>query len=283
MSEINITVSKTDMGLDQVNNTSDLNKPISTATQTSLDSKVDKVTGKGLSTEDYTTTEKNKLASITEIFTTALKSAYDGAVTWISTNGTNVLNHLSSTSNPHNVTKTQVGLSNVVNTDTTTTANITDSTNKRFVTDANLTTIGNQSGTNTGDETVTTIKSKLGITTLSGSNTGDQDLSGYATTSSVASKANYAIGGSGSVIDFTTPTVFNSPASPSSANLTDDLTNARIGVVQKIYSNKSVEPTYPAGWVKVGTGSYTTSALNIIFVEWVSGTRCEYWITKPAS
>lgn len=38
----------------------------------------------------------------------------------------------------------------------------------------------NLSGTNTGDETTATIKTKLGITTLSGSNTGDQDLSGYA-------------------------------------------------------------------------------------------------------
>jgi hypothetical protein len=37
---------------------------------------------------------------------------------------------------------------------------------------------GTNSGTNTGDETATTIKDKLGITTLSGSNTGDQDLSG---------------------------------------------------------------------------------------------------------
>lgn len=38
----------------------------------------------------------------------------------------------------------------------------------------------NLSNTNTGDETITTIKTKLGITTLSGSNTGDQDLSSYA-------------------------------------------------------------------------------------------------------
>jgi hypothetical protein len=59
-----------------------------------------------------------------------------------------------------------------------TTSDIADSLNKRYVTDANLTTIGNQSGVNTGDETTATIKSKLGITTLSGSNTGDQDLSG---------------------------------------------------------------------------------------------------------
>ena len=34
------------------------------------------------------------------------------------------------------------------------------------------------SGTNTGDETAATIKTKLGITTLSGSNTGDQTLAG---------------------------------------------------------------------------------------------------------
>lgn len=51
---------------------------------------------------------------------------------------------------------------------------ITEDTTHRFVTDTQLTIIGNQSGTNTGDETDTTIKTKLGITTLSGSNTGDE-------------------------------------------------------------------------------------------------------------
>lgn len=44
----------------------------------------------------------------------------------------------------------------------------------------------NLSGTNTGNETTASIKSKLGITTLTGANTGDQDLSGYATAASVA-------------------------------------------------------------------------------------------------
>ena len=48
-----------------------------------------------------------------------------------------------------------------------TTADIADSTNKRYVTDANLTIIGNQSGTNTGDETTATIKTKLGAATTS--------------------------------------------------------------------------------------------------------------------
>lgn len=43
------------------------------------------------------------------------------------------------------------GTANVTNT----TADIADSSNKRYVTDANLTTIGNQSGTNTGDAALT--------------------------------------------------------------------------------------------------------------------------------
>jgi hypothetical protein len=44
--------------------------------------------------------------------------------------------------NPHGTTKNDVGLGNVANVDTTTTANITDSTNKRFVSDSQLSQIG---------------------------------------------------------------------------------------------------------------------------------------------
>ena len=65
------------------------------------------------------------------------------------------------------LTKNHIGLNNVVNLDTSTTANITDSTDKRFVTDANLVVIGNTSGTNTGDETQSTITTKIGFTPLS--------------------------------------------------------------------------------------------------------------------
>jgi len=41
------------------------------------------------------------------------------------------------------------------------------------ITSTDITHLSNLSGSNSGDETLTTIKSKLGITTLSGSNTGD--------------------------------------------------------------------------------------------------------------
>ena len=90
------------------------------------------------------------------------------------------------------------------------------------------------------------------------------------------------VASTGSVISFEAPVVWNTFGTPSTANLTDDLNNAKIGYIQKIYHNKAVEPTYPAGWVKMGTGTYTNGVLNVIFAEWVSGTRVEYWITKPA-
>lgn len=90
------------------------------------------------------------------------------------------------------------------------------------------------------------------------------------------------VASTGSVISFEAPVVWNTFGTPSTANLTDDLTNAKIGYIQKIYHNKAVEPTYPAGWVKMGTGTYTNGVLNVIFAEWVSGTRVEYWIVKPA-
>ena len=60
----NVNITATNLGLGNVNNTSDADKPISTATQTALNNKVDKVTGKGLSSEDYTSAEKTKLSGI---------------------------------------------------------------------------------------------------------------------------------------------------------------------------------------------------------------------------
>jgi hypothetical protein len=58
-----------------------------------------------------------------------------------------------------------------------TTADIAPSTDRNYVTDAQKSgVLSNTSGINTGDETASSIKTKLGITTLSGSNTGDQTI-----------------------------------------------------------------------------------------------------------
>lgn len=60
----NISISKGNVGLGNVDNTADADKPISTAAQTALDGKVDKITGKGLSEANFTDAEKTKLAGI---------------------------------------------------------------------------------------------------------------------------------------------------------------------------------------------------------------------------
>tara|TARA_R110000764_G_scaffold105438_1_gene191116 strand:+ start:4497 stop:5135 length:639 start_codon:yes stop_codon:yes gene_type:complete len=69
-----------------------------------LELKVEKVTGYSLTKNDLTD---------------SLKTAYDNVANWISTNGTNLINHLSNSSNPHEVDKEDVGLGNVPNTDFT--------------------------------------------------------------------------------------------------------------------------------------------------------------------
>lgn len=61
--KIDANITKTDIGLSSVDNTSDVNKPISTLQQAAIDLKVDKVAGKGLSAEDYTSIEKSNLST----------------------------------------------------------------------------------------------------------------------------------------------------------------------------------------------------------------------------
>jgi len=78
-----------------------------------------------------------------------------------------------------------------------TTADITPSTNRNYVTDVQAGVISNTSGINTGDETTSSIKSKLGITTLSGSNTGDQVLPTLVSLGAVPTSRVITINGTG--------------------------------------------------------------------------------------
>ena len=78
-----------------------------------------------------------------------------------------------------------------------TTADITPSTDRNYVTDVQSGVISNTSGINTGDETTSSIKSKLGITTLSGSNTGDQVLPTLVSLGAVPTSRVITINGTG--------------------------------------------------------------------------------------
>lgn len=99
-----VSIVKSDLGLGYVDNTSDVNKPVSIAQQAALNTKVDKITGKQLSTEDYSTADKNKLAGIAA-------GAQVNTVTGIKGDA-----ETSFRTGNINLTKANIGLSNVNNT-----------------------------------------------------------------------------------------------------------------------------------------------------------------------
>jgi hypothetical protein len=84
----------------------------------------------------------------------------------------------------------------------------------------------------------------------------------------------------GLVIAFTSSLIYNSPSVPGTSSITDDLTGSNVGIIQKIYHNYTTGPTLPVTWVKLGQGTYSIGTLNIIYSEWVTGTRVEYWIVN---
>jgi len=124
-----------------------------------------------------------------------------------------------------------------------------------------------------------TIDTVLGGTPVTGAGTTGQ-IAYFASNGSVVSGRAVATATTGTVIFFALPQIYNSVASPATGNITNDLTSATTGIIQKIYHQSGTTPTFPAGWVKLGTGAYSTTLLNVIYCEWVSGSRVEYWITQ---
>jgi hypothetical protein len=105
-------VTKAQVGLSNVDNTADLDKPISTATQTALDGK------QNVSTANY---QMGNASGGWTAMTNAQQDALNSGATTtnisqIATNTSTIAGHMADTNNPHSVTKTQVGLGNVDNT-----------------------------------------------------------------------------------------------------------------------------------------------------------------------
>jgi hypothetical protein len=160
--KITLTQVKTSLALNNVDNTSDANKPVSSAQQTALDAKqATLVSGTNIKTINGT--------SVLGSGNIAISSAVAwGGVTGTLSNQTDLQTALDGKVDENSAitgaTKTKVtydakGL--VTAGADATTADIADSTNKRYVTDAQLVVVGNTSGTNTGDNAVNSLYSGL--------------------------------------------------------------------------------------------------------------------------
>jgi hypothetical protein len=186
--------------LDQVNNTADASKPISTATQGALDTKVDKVAGKALSTNDYSTAEKNKLAAITGTNTgdQDLSSYATTAQLATKANTADVTTSLATKANTADVTTSLATKANTadVTTSLATKANTADVTtslaskaNASDVTTSLATKVDKVTGKELSTNDYTTAE-KTKLAAITGTNTGDQvNITGNAGTATILQNA----------------------------------------------------------------------------------------------
>lgn len=80
----------------------------------------------------------------------------------------------------------------------------------------------------------------------------------------------------GNDITFARPRQFGTFTTPLTGALTNTLTGAVIGKIQKIYHQDS-SLTVPGTWV-LKAGTYNNGQKNEIYAEWIEGTRVDYWI-----
>jgi len=205
------SVTATQVGLGNVDNTSDANKPVSTATQTALNTKLNvngdgvvsgssqvtlgDVTGfntfsssvsdtfDGLSSnyEDLVGIPGGIVSGSSQVSYPALSNIPSGIVSGSSqidvtatTNYSTVSSHISSTSNPHSVTATQVGLGSVTNESKATM--FTSPTFTGTVSGVTATHVGLGSVTNESKATMFTSPTLTGTTTVGSISFGDATI-----------------------------------------------------------------------------------------------------------
>ena len=225
------TLNKSAVGLSNVDNTSDANKPISNATQSALNAKADLVDGKipasqlpayvddvlefanlasfpatGENGKIYIAIDTNLTyrwgGSSYVVMSSSLALGETSSTAYRGDRGKIAYDHSQTIGNPHGTTKNDIGLGNVPNLDTTNAVNnshthsnksildlITEPfttslkslydgvvtsinnlllTGQRLITSGEITKLSNTSGTNTGDETTSSIQTKRPLKTIEG-------------------------------------------------------------------------------------------------------------------
>lgn len=188
-------------------------------------------------------------------------------------NLSDLTSHTLNTLNPHNVTKAQIGLGNVQNVDTTTTSNITDSAGKRFVNDTQKTILQNTSGTNSGDETVSTTLATGGVLITIGRN--PNFFYKFEGTS-----AQYTAGVNASTIPTTALCIITDDEAPlSTANISDSLnkrftTDDELDAVKRLIYNNGVCSEASTETTLTGTVTATRNSASVTGSSTLFTTEC---------
>ena len=271
------------VGLGNVNNTSDLAKPVSTATTTAIGVETTRATAAEGTLTTNLNAEISRAQAAEALLAPKASPTFTGTVSGVTAamvglgNVTNVaqLPNTQTLAITGDATAAATGLS--TGTIAVTLATVTDSGTGSFkkittnskglvtgtaaVAQADITgllgagsitntmlanaAVANLSGTNTGDETATTIKTKLGITTLSGSNTGDQTtITGNAGT---ATKLAAPVNINGVAFDGSAAITIN--AVDATARVASSLLGAVSGVATLDASGKLATAQIPAALV----------------------------------
>jgi len=124
---------------------------------------------------------------------------------------------------------------------------------------------------------------KLNIKTLGGGTSVNNlgiDSNGNIVTGTAGGGTPAATTATTTTINFTGQTIYYNAFTPGTGNITEDLTGAKLGLIQKVYHSGTTEPTYPGGWVLMGDAIYFPYTLNIIYAEWATASRVEYWYVQ---
>jgi hypothetical protein len=204
----NVTVTKADVSLGNADNTSDANKPVSTATQTALNGKAALSHTHLLAdvTDAGTAASKNVAASgnaasgevvkggdtrLTDARTPTSHSHPESDVTNLTTDlaGKVAANGAITGATKTKITYDAKGL--VTGGADATTADVADSVDKRYVTDAQRTVITNTTGTNTGDQSLSALALKATTITAGAGLSGGGDLSANRTVATDSTEADF--------------------------------------------------------------------------------------------
>ena len=184
------TLDKNAIGLNNVDNTSDTNKPISTLQATAIGLKEDSSNKSTSTTDSASTTKFPVWSAIVSYFDISRIKTILGITTLSGSNtgdqdlsGLVVKNNAIVGASKTKITYDAKGL--VTSGEDATTADITDSLNKRYITDAQLIVVSNTSGTNTGDNATNSQYSGLA--------TSKQDVLGF-TPENEANKTSTVVG-----------------------------------------------------------------------------------------